>query len=159
MTIGDLAITADHVGLRHAVDAEIDRDAAGAVDADAGIGIAVTAEIAPRRSLIVLIVNAVEPDRLILGESHEQRMLDLTFDAPRGKHIDDGRLALRKVGGREARYFLPAVGSQPLQRRKRELRHRLADLRRARRLVLVRAPGPRSLAASLGADRQAGERG
>src|SRR5262245_36561093 len=132
MAIGDLAITAEHVGLGHPVDAEIDRDMAGAVDADAGIGIAVTAKIAPRRSLIVLVVDAVEPDRLILGESHEQRMLDLTFDAPRGKHIDDGRLALRKGGGREAQYFLPAVGGQALQRRKRELRHWLADQRRGK---------------------------
>jgi hypothetical protein len=127
MAVGDLAVAADDIGFRHAVDAEIDGDAPRSVGADAAIRVAVAAEKAPRRSLLVLVVDAVKPDPLVFGEGDEQRMLELAFDAPRGEDIDDGRLALSEVRRGKARHLLSTIVAQALDGRKRELGHRLAD--------------------------------
>src|SRR5262245_20327088 len=102
MAVGDLAVARDHIGLRHAIDAPVDGYAARAVGADPGEGIAVTAEEPPRRRSVVLVVDAVEANVRFLGKLQEQGMLLVAGHAPRGPHIDDGGLALGKIGGLES---------------------------------------------------------
>ena len=57
MLVGDLAVLADDEGLRHAVDAPVDRRAAGFVDADRLERIAEIAEEAARVFRLVLVVQ------------------------------------------------------------------------------------------------------
>ena len=59
---GDLARAVDDERLGHAVDAPLDGAAAGGVDADGGVRIAVAAEIAARGGRLVLVVDAVDLD-------------------------------------------------------------------------------------------------
>ena len=102
MAVGNLAVARDHIGLRHAIDAPVDGDAPRAVGADPGERVAVAAEEPPRRRRIVLVVDAVKANPGLLGKLEEQGMLFVTGHAPRGPHIDDGRLALGEIGSLEA---------------------------------------------------------
>ncbi len=130
MAVGDLAVAGDHISLGHAIDAEIDCRAPRGVGADAGVRIAVAAEEAPGRARVVLIVDAVKPDPLLLGEGNEQRMLGLAFDAPGGKDIDDVGLALGEICACQARHVLSVCAAQLCERGEGEFRHRLAEQRR-----------------------------
>ena len=126
MAVGDLAVAAYHIGLRHAIDAPVDGDAARAVGADPGERVAVAAEEAPRRRAIVLVVDAVKANAWLLGKLEQQGMLFVTGHAPRGPHIDDGGLALGEIGGLES---LRTFAGEPLDRRQSEGRHGLAHER------------------------------
>src|SRR5258706_13334072 len=66
--VGDLAVAADDESLRHAVDAPFDCGAAADVRARGDEGIAVATEEAARRVVLILVVEADDPDTLVLGE-------------------------------------------------------------------------------------------
>ena len=73
--VDDLALAIDDERLGHAVDAPLDRRAAGAVGADGRERIAVAAEEAARRRRMVLVVDAVEGNAGALLQFDQQRVL------------------------------------------------------------------------------------
>src|SRR5712692_11523918 len=89
MAVADVAGAVDEVGLGHAVEAEIDADAAVLIEPDAAVGIAELGEEARRLLRLVLVGDAEERHVLLLGEAHQQRVLGAARHAPRGEKIDD----------------------------------------------------------------------
>ena len=89
MLEGDATVRADHEGFGHAVDAPIDRDAAIEVGAGARVGVAKCVE--PTRGVLrmVLVIEAIDGRDGSRLHLHDQRMLNPTFDAPGGEHVDD----------------------------------------------------------------------
>src|SRR3546814_8946729 len=102
MAVADDAGAVDDERLGHAVDPPFDADAAVAVGADGGEGIAQLAEPFRRVGRLVLVVDAVERDAARLRQFGQYGMLDPAGQAPGGEDVDQAGLALAEGGGREA---------------------------------------------------------
>lgn len=115
--IGDDAVAAHDEGFRHAVNAPVDADAARAIHADGGIGIAVLAEEAAGVLRLVLVGEA---DQLhaafgqfgILRQPHQNGVLLMTGHAPGGEDVDERHLALLQIGVGKARTLHAVDGRQ-----------------------------------------------
>src|SRR5690606_34886554 len=88
MLVEDGAVRTDQEGFRHAVDAPVDHCAATLIHADGVIGIAELAQETERVLRLVLVVDARDPDAIILRQLHEQRMLLTARHAPRTPYVD-----------------------------------------------------------------------
>src|SRR6516162_1926401 len=78
----DVAAAVDDVGLRHAVNPEIDRRAAGAINPDTAIGVPETVEKTARVLRLVLVGYPFEGDARSMRQRHQLRVLFTAGDAP-----------------------------------------------------------------------------
>jgi hypothetical protein len=116
------AVAVDDEGLRDAIDAEVEADAAVLVEERRVVGIAEARQPRARVGAGVLVVESVDRHDALLRELEQQRVLFAAGDAPRGPDVEDERLALEVfeahgLGG----VVEPGEG---------ELRRRLVDQRR-----------------------------
>src|SRR6187401_534016 len=95
--VADHAVLVDDEGLGHAVDAEVDADAALDVVERRVVRIAEAREPAVGVLALVLVVEAVERHDLLLRELDEERMLLAAGDAPGGPDVEDPDLAAHVV--------------------------------------------------------------
>src|SRR5688500_9491832 len=118
--VADHALAVDDVRFGHAVDAVVDRDAAGGVVHRELVGIAVARE--PRQGVLARVLVVQADDRHALGELAHHRVLDQARRAPRRPHVEHPHLA---------QHLLLREGLRRLvEPRQLEGRRRLADERR-----------------------------
>src|SRR6266849_8907698 len=84
-----MAAAIDDIGFGHAVDPEIDRGCAIAIDADAAEGIAETIQEAARILRFVLVGDTVEGDARAARQRYQLRVLFAAGGAPRCEEVDE----------------------------------------------------------------------
>src|SRR3546814_18438188 len=113
MAVADDAGAVDDERLGHAVDPPFDADAAVAVGADGGEGIAQLAEPFRRVGRLVLVVDAVERDAARLRQFGQYGMPDPAGQAQGGKEVEQAGIPLSELGRREDRLSPPDSAARP----------------------------------------------
>src|SRR3990170_6855937 len=134
MLIGDAAVTVDHEGFGHTVDAPVNTDSA--IDVRARPRIRIPQFVQPTLGIrrLVLVVESVDRNETLFLEFHQQRVFLAAGGAPGCKYVDQRYLSL------EIRAGEPQVAG--LDRRQVEYRHRFADERRWNLSRVQREPNP-----------------
>src|SRR5579863_1392118 len=123
--VDDGAFAPDDEGFRHAIDTPFDRGAAVGIDADNAKRIAIAAEKAPGIVGGILVVDAHDLQPAVMAEFGQKRRLVVARHTPRRPDVDDADLALER--GRIEPRHLRAIVDEPIERRQRGLRRRMAD--------------------------------
>src|SRR6516225_9538563 len=92
---GDPASCIDDKGLRHAVNPPVDRDPPADVGPSAGIRITHPIEPAGRIIGLVLVIEAMDWDRVLRFQPHQHGMLLAARDAPGCEDVDQRNLAFQ----------------------------------------------------------------
>ena len=106
LAVANMAATVDDISFGHAVDPEIDRGSAIAIDADVAERIAETFQEAARSLGFILVGDAVEGDAGLARQRHQLRVFFAARGAPRRKEVDE-RHPAAKVFPRQS--FCPLV--------------------------------------------------